>query len=507
MGKRPAMKVIIAGGGISGLTLANALEQAGVDYVLLERRDKIDPNIGQSIASEPNGARILDQLGIMEAWKPHAQPCHDWYERDTKGKVLHRTDSLELTKARHGYYVEFGERVNYLRSIYNNLKDKSKVLVGKGVVSVEESDTEVTVRCEDGSSYTGDILVGADGVRSKIKEELWKIAENDEPEKVEHDKKALFAEYQCLFGVAKSTPEGPVAGDADYGYDVHRSSLVFAGPHGTSYFFIFEKLAQIVRGNEIPRFDHEDAVTFAKKHKDFVIRPGITLEQYWNESDNFSLVAIEEGTFDLWTHGRIALIGDASAKMTPNAGFGGNSGIESAAALANAIYEIKNDANGLKPSSLLIKEKLKGYQLVRAERVATIIKSAGEITRMQAIRSGFHRFMAWAARTYPGEFIADFLGTYFSASVKIDYLPPPKASLEGLQPFNPSQGFYTERKMTRLFFALPFLALFFVMLRLLDATPSFPWLFAKWTEGKVEWEGGYAPVLKEFYHIKSLDEM
>jgi hypothetical protein len=63
------------------------IEQAGVDFVLLERRNEISPRIGQSIAAEPNGSRvrlrlilqllltcqqILDQLGILEEWKKHS---------------------------------------------------------------------------------------------------------------------------------------------------------------------------------------------------------------------------------------------------------------------------------------------------------------------------------------------------------------------------------------------------------------------------------------------------
>lgn len=55
-------RVIIGGGGIAGLTLANALEKAKVDYLLLEGRDTISPQVGASIGIHPNGSRIFDQL-------------------------------------------------------------------------------------------------------------------------------------------------------------------------------------------------------------------------------------------------------------------------------------------------------------------------------------------------------------------------------------------------------------------------------------------------------------
>jgi 2-polyprenyl-6-methoxyphenol hydroxylase-like FAD-dependent oxidoreductase len=59
-------KVLIAGGSVTGLTLANMLEAVGVDYVVLESHSEIAPQVGASIAVMPNALRILDQLGMYE---------------------------------------------------------------------------------------------------------------------------------------------------------------------------------------------------------------------------------------------------------------------------------------------------------------------------------------------------------------------------------------------------------------------------------------------------------
>ncbi|CCF44095.1 FAD dependent monooxygenase, partial [Colletotrichum higginsianum] len=59
-------KVIIVGGSISGLSLANMLERFGIDYVLLEGHSVIAPQLGASIGLLPAGLRILDQLGCYE---------------------------------------------------------------------------------------------------------------------------------------------------------------------------------------------------------------------------------------------------------------------------------------------------------------------------------------------------------------------------------------------------------------------------------------------------------
>lgn len=59
-------KVIVVGGGITGLALACSLERAGIQYVVLESRLEVAPQVGASIAMLCNGMRLLDQLGIME---------------------------------------------------------------------------------------------------------------------------------------------------------------------------------------------------------------------------------------------------------------------------------------------------------------------------------------------------------------------------------------------------------------------------------------------------------
>lgn len=58
--------VLISGGGIAGLTLANFLERVGIDYIILESYSQIAPQVGASIGILPNGGRIYDQIGIYD---------------------------------------------------------------------------------------------------------------------------------------------------------------------------------------------------------------------------------------------------------------------------------------------------------------------------------------------------------------------------------------------------------------------------------------------------------
>jgi 2-polyprenyl-6-methoxyphenol hydroxylase-like FAD-dependent oxidoreductase len=91
MPSKDDFRVLIVGGSVAGLALANILEKIGVDFVVLEKYGKIAPDLGASIGIFPNGFRIIDQLG-----------CHDAVRRLVDG-----ADSFE----RLGMYNEHGKLV------------------------------------------------------------------------------------------------------------------------------------------------------------------------------------------------------------------------------------------------------------------------------------------------------------------------------------------------------------------------------------------------------------
>jgi 2-polyprenyl-6-methoxyphenol hydroxylase-like FAD-dependent oxidoreductase len=98
-------------------------------------------------------------------------------------------------------------------------------------------------------------------------------------------------------------------------------------------------------------------------------------------------------------------------------GAGGNAAIESAAALANAVKWLVQNSNGQRPTTKLVEEALQKYQEEREVRASMIVRSAGEVTRLQAGRSLYHRLAGKMIRLYPGDFIADYLSGYFSGAV------------------------------------------------------------------------------------------
>lgn len=86
-------KVIIAGGSVAGLTLANMLERAGIDFELLEKRD-VAPQLGQTILVLPCTNLIHEQLGIEKPIREAGIPIGIREHWDDQGNLFCSSDEL-----------------------------------------------------------------------------------------------------------------------------------------------------------------------------------------------------------------------------------------------------------------------------------------------------------------------------------------------------------------------------------------------------------------------------
>jgi 2-polyprenyl-6-methoxyphenol hydroxylase-like FAD-dependent oxidoreductase len=92
-----AFRVIIVGGGLGGLTLANCLQHANIDFILLEGHKELGIHVGAGVGIDPNGCRILDQLGVLATLESVILPYRRFIFRDSNGKMISQDDSQELT--------------------------------------------------------------------------------------------------------------------------------------------------------------------------------------------------------------------------------------------------------------------------------------------------------------------------------------------------------------------------------------------------------------------------
>ncbi|KAH6715559.1 hypothetical protein BKA61DRAFT_632219 [Leptodontidium sp. MPI-SDFR-AT-0119] len=364
------LRVIIVGGSISRLTLAHCLDlNPNVEYIVLEGRDNIHPEVGASITLT-------------------------WSEN---GQLLTTSDAPALMKKRTGYAMAFLTRRNLLKILYSNIKDKSKIMAFKRVTDVQVSSSGVTVTCQDGSSYDGDIVVDADGVHSVVRGKMQDQIELSRPGAVGKDKNSISTEYSCIFGLGKQ-PEGSVltVGDSHRSYDKDHSTLSFVGRDGVLYWFMLSKLDRRYHGKEMPRFGMEDMEEGAKPFKNIPIAPGVTFGEVWENRTIANMSCLEESQNQHWISDRMVCIGDSTHKMTPNLGAGGNAAIESSAALANHISRLPT-----KPSQADIRKTLDAFYAKRNSRANLTCDVANKLTRIESLDTIGDKIMALLSHCRP----------------------------------------------------------------------------------------------------------
>lgn len=173
--------VIVVGGGVAGLTLANFLERLSISYVLLEAHNCVAPEVGASIGLHPNGFRLLDQIGLYEKIKAISVPADRMTTRTEDGRIVSSLRIHDEVKRRHGYEITFLERRAVLQLLYDNLKRKSTIHTSQCVVRIEHTKTGVQAYTKQGGTFAGQVLIGADGVHSTVRTEMWRIADLEQP--------------------------------------------------------------------------------------------------------------------------------------------------------------------------------------------------------------------------------------------------------------------------------------------------------------------------------------
>ncbi|OLN86642.1 FAD-dependent urate hydroxylase 3 [Colletotrichum chlorophyti] len=321
-------KIIIAGGGITGLTLAVILERFDIDYVLLEAYRDIAPNVGASIGLTPNCLRIYDQLGVYDAIErlPHAD-IEELCVRDKNGHAFKHTKlPFAQSGKRHGYTTRFFPRQWLLQVLYDSLQHKEKVLTNKKVISVKQLDGGVEVLTEDGGAERGSILIGADGVKSTVREQMYTIAGKAHGEDATaNGADTLACSYQCSFGIAQHVPGwnysqlNVVPGD-------NLTLVATSGSEGRVYWFVFARLPKTVHGRHIPKYTREDEVAFAKKYANHRLTESITFGQIFSKRTSSTLTPLHEGVQATWS-------------SNPIGAQGGNSVVEAGALFINALRQ------------------------------------------------------------------------------------------------------------------------------------------------------------------------
>jgi 2-polyprenyl-6-methoxyphenol hydroxylase-like FAD-dependent oxidoreductase len=212
---------------------------------------------------------------------------------------------------RTGYYARTINRQKFLQVLYDELPDKARIYQGASVAEIRETKTGVTVNLADGRVFDGDMVVGADGVHSKVRRLMY---QNVTPGSV-NPRKHFESSYCAIVGLSRHIPGLDLVGAIET-TSFKGVSFLWTRLEDEITFSVFIKLPahqQLTEGRI--RFTEDDLSEAVARIADFPLNENVKFGQLWAQRTRAHMVPLEEGVLDVWYSGRVVLAGDAVHKV------------------------------------------------------------------------------------------------------------------------------------------------------------------------------------------------
>lgn len=283
----------------------------------------------------------------------------------------------------------FFERRMVIEVLYEHISQKHKVLTSKRVTTIEETANGVTVACQDGSTFEGSILIGADGIHSTVGQTIWQNAAAKNPKLKKGDIRRysmnmkmlsltvytddLSVQYRCLFGISEKVPG--ISDDTLHHVTNEGSSLFAAsGPNDRTYWCLFINTGSTYHGQDLPPYDAVDEAETARKYGDNAITETVKFSDLYKRKIMTVCTPLHEGVLNTWHSQRCIVVGDAVHKFNPIIGLGGMSAMETCATLTNNLVSLLNahEQSSTIPSSA-IESMFSATQASRQPRATALV--------------------------------------------------------------------------------------------------------------------------------------
>ncbi len=314
------MRIAVIGGGLGGIPVAALLQRAGHEVTIYEQALGLE-RIGAGIHLFPNAGRVLQELGLFDRLaKVGLVPDRMWHRDWDTGKVTFevRMDKFcELYGAPH-LIVHRGDLVEILASAL----EVGSLVFGKRLTAFEDNGQLVTLSFSDGGIATADIVIGADGINSVIRESLLGV---EEPTYTGH------VAHRAIFPTAR-------LGDLR----IADATKWWADDRYFLAYFLSEKKDEIYFVTGVPETWTNDGFLPVQTDIDALLDAFLGFHP---EVQNIIKASIGCMTWPvlyrdpnpLWSRGRIVVLGDACHPMKPHMGQGAAMALEDAVILFRCI--------------------------------------------------------------------------------------------------------------------------------------------------------------------------
>ena len=353
---------MIAGAGLGGLAAAGCLLKAGFDVEIFEQAPQLG-EVGAGIQLSANAMHVMNHLGIGDEISAlSVRPAEYVFRLHDSGEIIDRfelsEEHLKLHKAPYNQVHRADLHATLARAVLK--LNKNLVRLNKKATGYTETSREVELHFEDGSSSRGDLLIGADGVKSVIRDQV--------------------------AGAVKTI----YTGDSAWRLTVPKQKLppnfmeevmsVWMGPgkHSVSYWIRGGELLNFVGAVETPiareeswtaKFPWEDLkADFEGWHEDIQ-----TIINLVDKDECYRWALYRRPTIENWSSKRVTILGDAAHATLPYLAQGAAMAVEDGAILSRALGQNSDIADALQL-----------YQRNRTDRTARVVNTS------DANRKRFH---------------------------------------------------------------------------------------------------------------------
>ncbi|OWP61764.1 monooxygenase [Hymenobacter amundsenii] len=344
---------IVIGAGIGGLATAHALLNLGHAVQVYEAAPELR-EVGAGIVVGANAMRALHELGLAEPVRAHGTPISHLYLFDQRGRQLHAADTSEFTQ-KLGFENIGIHRATLQRILLAGLPANC-LHVGTPFERFTTAPAGVVAHFANGHHATADALLGADGIGSRVRQQLWPHTQ------------PRYAGYTCWRAVVDATQlqlppgtSGETWGDAGrrFGYVPVGAGRVYwfaclnsatpRNPHFRDY-----RVADLQR--EFAGFHAPAPQLLGLTHDDQLL---------WND-------ILDLRPLPYFAQGSVLLLGDAAHATTPNLGQGAGMALEDAAVLARCLRTTPTD----------LPAAFRQFEQLRQARTARIIRTSRQLGRV-----------------------------------------------------------------------------------------------------------------------------